>query len=72
MHELIYWVIHQTFIDVNEEGTEAAAATIVEIRETSAGNPPVFKADRPFVYVIRENSTGAIVFMGITGKPEYS
>jgi serine protease inhibitor len=61
-------VIHQTFIDVNEEGTEAAAATAVGIHDSL---PPEFKADRPFLYVIKENSTGAIVFMGKVGKPEY-
>ena len=68
-------VIHQTFIDVQEEGTEAAAATIVEVNLTSAGgsgNPINFKADRPFLYVIKENSTGAIVFIGSVGSPEYS
>ncbi len=68
-------VIHQTFIDVQEEGTEAAAATIVEIRYFSSdggGSPQYFKADRPFLYVIKENSTGAIVFIGKVGKPEYS
>jgi len=64
-------VIHQTFIDVQEEGTEAAAATIVEIREISAPVPTIFKADSPFLYVIRENSTSAIIFMGKVGKPEY-
>ena len=66
-------VIHQTFIDVQEEGTEAAAATIVEIRELSAGGDytPVFRADKPFLYVIKENSTGAIIFMGTVGKPDY-
>jgi serpin B len=64
-------VIHQTFIDVQEEGTEAAAATIVEIRETSMPVTPLFKADRPFLYVIKENSTSAIVFMGKVGRPEY-
>ncbi len=65
-------VIHQTFIDVKEEGTEAAAATIVEMVETAAPvGPPQFKADRPFLYVIKENSTGAILFMGKVGKPEY-
>jgi serine protease inhibitor len=65
-------VIHQTFIDVKEEGTEAAAATIVEIRELSLpSGPPLFKIDRPFLYVIRENSTGAILFMGKVGQPEY-
>ncbi|MEZ5070792.1 MAG: serpin family protein [Bacteroidales bacterium] len=66
-------VIHQSFIEVNEEGTEAAAATIVEIRELSAGpdTPYVFRADRPFLYVIKENSTGAIVFLGTVGRPVY-
>ena len=67
-------VIHQTFIDVQEEGTEAAAATIVEVSLTSAGGggPIHFKADKPFLYLIKENSTGAIVFVGKVGKPEYS
>jgi serine protease inhibitor len=64
-------VIHQTFIDVQEEGTEAAAATIVELRETAMPEEPLFRADRPFLYVIKENSTGAILFMGKVGKPEY-
>ena len=66
-------VIHQTFIDVQEEGTEAAAATIVEIRETSAGGgtTPIFRADKPFLYVIKENSTGAFLFMGKVGMPVY-
>jgi serine protease inhibitor len=66
-------VIHQTFIDVQEEGTEAAAATIVEMRETSAGgnSTPIFRVDKPFLYVIKENSTGAILFMGKVGKPVY-
>ncbi len=65
-------VIHQTFIDVQEEGTEAAAATIVEMRETSAGpDETVFRADRPFLYVIKENSTSAILFMGKVEEPVY-
>ena len=62
-------VIHQTFIDVNEEGTEAAAATIVEMIESSG--PATFRADRPFLYMIKENSTGALLFMGKVGKPEH-
>ena len=68
-------VILQTFIDVQEEGTEAAAATIVEISLTSCGgggSPIYFKADKPFLYLIKENSTGTIVFIGTVGKPEYS
>ena len=63
-------VIHSTFVEVNEEGTEAAAVTIVEMVETSAGadNTRVFRADKPFMFVIRENSTGAILFMGKMGE----
>jgi len=62
-------VIHQTFIDVNEKGTEAAAATIVEMRETAIGN--MIRFDRPFIYIIKENSTGAILFIGKVGRPVY-
>ena len=66
-------VIHQTFIDVQEEGTEAAAATIVEMKELSSpgGVSTTFHADHPFIYLIKENSTGAIVFMGKVGRPVY-
>jgi serine protease inhibitor len=67
-------VIHQTFIDVQEEGTEAAAATIVEMLETASpgGGPVIFRVNKPFLYLIKENSTGAVIFMGKVGKPEYS
>ena len=66
-------VIHQTFIDVKEEGTEAAAATIVELYRSGGGSSPIyFRADKPFLYLIKENSTGAIIFIGKVGKPEYS
>ncbi|MEZ5070791.1 MAG: serpin family protein [Bacteroidales bacterium] len=66
-------VIHQSFIEVNEEGTEAAAATITEFGVTSIGDggPRVFQVNRPFLYVIKENSTGAVVFLGTVGKPAY-
>ncbi len=63
-------VIHSTYCDVNEEGTEAAAVTIVEIIETSMPIIPVFNANRPFVFVIREKSTGVILFMGKMGQVE--
>jgi serpin B len=59
-------VIHKAFVDVNEEGTEAAAATAVNA-VGSAGEPqepPVFRADHPFVFLIRDNRTGAILFLG--------
>jgi len=62
-------VIHSTFVEVNEEGTEAAAVTIVEMMEKSMGGGlPVFRADKPFLFVIRENSTGAVLFMGKMGE----
>ena len=67
-------VIHQTFIDVQEEGTEAAAATIVEmvrVSEPGESSTPIFRVDRPFLYFIRENSTGALLFMGKVGQPVY-
>lgn len=64
-------VLHQTFIETNEEGTEAAAATVVEIAVTSVGPSPVsiVKLDRPFLYFIRETSTGTILFMGRVSDP---
>lgn len=64
---LISKVIHKTFIEVNEEGTEAAAVTGVQIELTSAG--PSFMANRPFLYMIRDSFTGSICFMGQIGKP---
>src|SRR5262249_31659077 len=63
-------VIHKAFVDVNEEGTEAAAATavIVGARDVSKPNP-VFRADHPFVFVIRDNKSGAILFVGRLANP---
>lgn len=63
-------VTHQSFIETNEEGTEAAAATVVEIGVTSAPPPPlVLKLDHPFMYVIREITTNTIIFMGRVSDP---
>ena len=62
-------VLHQTFIETNEEGTEAAAATVVMIELTSMPSEPEIKLDKPFIYIIRETSTNSIVFMGKTGNP---
>ena len=70
----ISFVEQFTYISTDEEGTEAAAVTVVGIEMTSAGpsTPKVvtFKADKPFIYVIQENSTGAILFMGAVKKFE--
>jgi serine protease inhibitor len=60
-------VIHKTYINLDEEGTEAAAVTAVEIGKVSYPNPDepkYFVANRPFIYAITEKSTGAILFMG--------
>ena len=64
----IGFVKQKTFIDVNESGTEAAAVTIVGMEKNSigGGTPKVinFIADRPFLFIIQENSTGAVLFIG--------
>lgn len=63
-------VIHKAFVDVNEEGTEAAAATAVAIKLLSMPTPPpVFRADHPFVLLIRHNPTESILFLGRVVNP---
>jgi serpin B len=68
---LLNKVTHQAFIETNEEGTEAAAATVVEVGVTSINpdQPVIFKADHPFLYVIREIETNSIIFMGRVNDP---
>ncbi len=67
---LINDVLHQTFIETNEEGTEAAAVTVVGVGTTSMPPPPlVFKMDHPFIYIIRETTTNSIIFMGRVADP---
>jgi len=56
-------VIHQTAVIVNEEGTEAAAVTVVVVEVTSIGS--FIQVDRPFVFMIRERTSGTILFIGI-------
>lgn len=66
----ISFVLHQAFIETNEEGTEAAAATIVGIYTVSMpSGPVVLKLDHPFLYVIRETTTNSILFMGRVANP---
>jgi serpin B len=68
-HELyVGTVVHQAIIDVDERGTEAAAATgggyLIMAKAPDPAGPIVFRADHPFVYLIRDTKTSAILFMG--------
>jgi len=64
-------VKHKTFVDVDEEGTEAAAVTSVEIALTAMPDSPVvMRIDRPFVFVIRESHSGTILFIGKIVEPK--
>jgi serpin B len=66
-------VIHKAFVEVNEEGTEAAAATAVVMRAAGAvmptRDPKVFKADHPFLFFIRDTNTSAVLFSGRVHDP---
>jgi serpin B len=62
-------IIHKTFLEIDEEGTEAAAATVVAMQLTSIGGGLTVRLDRPFIFVIRENHSGAILFMGKIVEP---
>jgi len=65
-------VIHKAYVEVNEEGTEAAAATGVVMKLTSIGPAPisVFRADHPFLFLIRDNLSGGILFIGRVANPQ--
>lgn len=68
----ISFVLHKSFVDVNEEGTEAAAVTVVGIFTTAYPGEPTyeeFNANRPFVFIIKENTTNSMLFMGLVNKP---
>ena len=66
----ISMVKQKAFVEVNEEGTEAAAATVVEVGVTSAPQPTAMRVDRPFVFAIRERQSGTILFIGKIVAPE--
>ncbi len=57
-------VLHKAVIEVNEEGSEAAGVTVVEMTESAAMDPIVFTADRPFLFMIAEDETDTVLFMG--------
>jgi len=64
-------VIHQAFVDVNEEGTEAAAATAVAGHRgiSTPKQTKIFKVDHPFIFIIQDNETGNIIFIGRVSDP---
>jgi serpin B len=67
-------VIHKTYIDLNEEGTEAAAVTAIVLETTSVGpggGPIIVRFDRPFLFAITEKSSKSIVFIGKMMEPGY-
>jgi serpin B len=64
-------VFHKAWVEVNEEGTEAAAATAVAVAHALAMPPPrpVFRADHPFIYLIRDTRSGSLLFLGRLADP---
>lgn len=62
----IDYVKHKTFVEVNEEGTEAAATTVVKMKKGG----PILYVNRPFFCAIRDNKTGAVLFMGSIVNPQ--
>ena len=62
-------VAHEAFVDVDEHGTEAAAATAVVVRTVSAAPPATLDLDRPFLFVVRHDPTGEILFLGQVSDP---
>ncbi len=62
-------IVHKAFVDVNEEGTEAAAATGVVMSRMAVMVTPTFRADHPFLFLIRDNRTGSVLFLGRIVNP---
>jgi len=63
-------VMHKAFIDVSEEGTEAAAATGMAVSLTAFAPAATFRADHPFLFLIRDTGSGAILFAGRFEQPK--
>jgi len=66
-------VFHKAWVEVNEQGTEAAAATATTIKALSLARPlappPVFRADHPFIFLIRDTRSGSVLFLGRLAQP---
>jgi serpin B len=68
-------IVQKAFVEVKEEGTEAAAVTVILMQTTSTMGQvndlvPQFRADRPFYFLLREKSTGLILFTGVVENPD--
>jgi hypothetical protein len=66
------FVLHKAWVQVSEAGTEAAAVTIGGISTSAAGFPPTFRADHPFIFLIRDTQSGSILFLGRLANPSQS
>ena len=63
--------LNKAFVNVDERGTEAAAATAIAMARAGAPRPhPTFRADHPFLFLIRDNRTGSILFLGRLMNPK--
>jgi serpin B len=65
----ISFVLHKTYVKVNEEGTEAAAVTVVGVGTTSVPSTFTMRVDRPFVFIIHDRESKALLFMGLILDP---
>ena len=64
-------IVHKAFVSVDEEGTEAAAATAVVVNESGPGKEPIpVTVDRPFIFLIRDTGTGTVLFLGRVSNPD--
>jgi serpin B len=68
----VSFVVHKAWGQVNEAGTEAAAATVIGVVGTAVFFPPVFRADHPFLFLIRDTQTGSVLFLGRLTNPSPS
>lgn len=64
-------VLHKAFVVVNEAGTEAAAASAVLMSRGLPASLPIFRADHPFIFLIRENLTRSVLFLGRVENPAH-
>ena len=66
-------IVHGAFVEVAEEGTQAGAVTVVvamvPVSKVRRPPPPIFRADHPFLFCIRDNQTSAILFIGRVFRP---